>query len=123
MFLSKKPYYGDLDYPEGPSTQYLRILVPNTIESMVFGTRDLKYWVLGPSGLGSSAAAESWCGLWGFMRLLPYSRRQEFGIWLLVFFWLAFRFYVKALGSEDGHVSTFWLLLQRLLVLKRRRRN
>ena len=24
---------------------------PNAIKSMVFGTRDLKYWVLGPSGL------------------------------------------------------------------------
>ena len=30
-------------YPEGPSTQYLRTLVPNTIKGMVFGTRDLKY--------------------------------------------------------------------------------
>ena len=36
--------------PEGPSTQYLRILVPNTIRSMVFGARDLKYWLPGPSG-------------------------------------------------------------------------
>ena len=36
---------------EGPSTQYLRTLVPNTIKSMVFGTRDLKYWVFGPSGV------------------------------------------------------------------------
>ena len=36
--------------PEGPSTQCLRSLVPNTIKSMVFGTRDLKYCVLGPSG-------------------------------------------------------------------------
>ena len=33
--------------PEGPSTQYyLRFLVPK----MVFGTRVLQYWVLGPSG-------------------------------------------------------------------------
>ena len=37
--------------PEGPSTQYLRSLVPNTIKSMVFGTRNLKYWLLGPSGM------------------------------------------------------------------------
>ena len=29
---------------------YLRSLVPNTMKSMVLGTRDLKYWVLGPSG-------------------------------------------------------------------------
>ena len=36
--------------PEGPSTQYLRTLVPDTIKSMVLGTRSLKYWVLGPSG-------------------------------------------------------------------------
>ena len=36
--------------PEGPSTQYLSSLVPNTIQSMVFGTRSLKYWLLGPSG-------------------------------------------------------------------------
>ena len=32
--------------PEGRSTQYSRTLVPNTIKSMVFGTRE----VLGPSG-------------------------------------------------------------------------
>ena len=38
-----------LAHIEGPSTQYLRTLVPNTIKSMVFGTRNLKYWVLGPS--------------------------------------------------------------------------
>ena len=40
-------------FPRGsyPSTQYLRLLVPKTITSMVFGTRDLKYWVLGPLGL------------------------------------------------------------------------
>ena len=37
--------------PGGPSTQYLRCLVPNTIKNMVFGTTVLKYWVLGPSGL------------------------------------------------------------------------
>ena len=41
-------------YPEGPSTQYLRTLVPNTIQGMAFGTRILKYWVLGPSGLCGS---------------------------------------------------------------------
>ena len=35
---------------EGPSTQDSLTLVPNTIKSMVFGARDLKYWVLGPSG-------------------------------------------------------------------------
>ena len=36
--------------PEGPSTEYLRLLFPNTMKSMVFGTRVLEYWVLGPSG-------------------------------------------------------------------------
>ena len=39
----------DLKNPEGPSTQHLRSLVPKAINSMVFGTRVLKYWVLGPS--------------------------------------------------------------------------
>ena len=36
--------------PEGPSSQYLRTLVPKAIKAMVLGTRDLTYWVLGPSG-------------------------------------------------------------------------
>ena len=36
--------------PEGPSTQYLRTLVPKTIPFMAFGTRVLKCWVLAPSG-------------------------------------------------------------------------
>ena len=35
--------------PEGSSTQYLRFLVPNTIKGVVFGTRNLKCCVLGPS--------------------------------------------------------------------------
>ena len=35
--------------PEGPSTQYLSSPVPNPTESMVFWSRNLKYWVLGPS--------------------------------------------------------------------------
>ena len=47
---------GQLSSPEGPSTQYLRPLVPNTIKSMVFGTRVLKCWVLGPSGQGFQKA-------------------------------------------------------------------
>ena len=38
-------------YPEGPSTQNLRSLIPKTIPCMVFGTRVMKYWVLGPSEL------------------------------------------------------------------------
>ena len=36
--------------PEGPSTQYLRTLIPNTIKGIVFRTRVLKDWVLGASG-------------------------------------------------------------------------
>ena len=35
---------------EGPSTQYLSCLFPNTTKSMVSGTKSLKHWVLGPSG-------------------------------------------------------------------------
>ena len=35
---------------EGPSTHKSRILVPKTIPLMVFGTKGLKYWALGPSG-------------------------------------------------------------------------
>ena len=46
----RKPH---LHCREGPSTQYLRTLVPNSILLMVFGTRVLKYWVLGPSGLAT----------------------------------------------------------------------
>ena len=34
----------------GPGTQDLRFLVPKAILSMVFETRVLKHWVLGPSG-------------------------------------------------------------------------
>ena len=36
--------------PKGPSTQYLRSLVTKAINGMDFGTRVLKYWVLGPFG-------------------------------------------------------------------------
>ena len=36
--------------PEGPSTQYLRTLVPKAIPLMVFGTRVVEYWVIGPAG-------------------------------------------------------------------------
>ena len=38
-------------YSEGPSSPNLSSLVPNTIKSMFSGTRNLKYWVLGPSGV------------------------------------------------------------------------
>ena len=36
--------------PEGSNTQHLKSLVPKTRPGMGFGTRSLKYWVLGPSG-------------------------------------------------------------------------
>ena len=41
--------------PEGPSNQDIRTLVPKAIKGMVFGTRVLIYWVLGPSGLWQPA--------------------------------------------------------------------
>ena len=40
---------GPSEFPKGPSTQYLRALIPNTIKVMVFGTRDKKIlgtWIL-----------------------------------------------------------------------------
>ena len=51
----------DITDPEGPSpsTQYLRLLVPTAIPFMVFGTRVLKYWVLGPLGRVSQGLAGS----------------------------------------------------------------
>ena len=36
--------------PEGPSTQHVRLLIPESLEGMMSGTRDLKYWILGPFG-------------------------------------------------------------------------
>ena len=48
------PRCQSLQFPEGPSSQYLRSLVSKTIPLMVFGTGNLKYWVLGPSGIGPS---------------------------------------------------------------------
>ena len=38
-----------MQIPEVPSTRYVRALVPNTTKGMLFGTRVLEYWVLGPS--------------------------------------------------------------------------
>ena len=45
--------------PQGPSTQYLRTLVPKTMYGMAFGTRVLKKWVRAPSGLGHPLAQRS----------------------------------------------------------------
>ena len=49
------------------------LLDPNTIKSMVFGTRDLKYWVLGPSGTRSEEpmaldAGLDLCTTWRLLR-------------------------------------------------------
>ena len=41
-------------HPEGPSTQCIALLVPEAIPSMGSGSRDLKYWVLGPSWIHRS---------------------------------------------------------------------
>ena len=43
---------GTASHPESPSTQYSRFLFPKPIPTMVSGTRDPKYWVVGPSGSG-----------------------------------------------------------------------
>ena len=53
---SKDPFQ---QVPEGPSTQYERTLVPKTMKSIVFGTRNLKYWLLGPSGSSIETSTDS----------------------------------------------------------------
>ena len=54
LFLSSLDlgvWHGSIFFPpQGPSTHYFRILVPNTVLSRVFGTRVLKCWVLEPFG-------------------------------------------------------------------------
>ena len=52
--LDQEPLLGPLliGIPEGPSTQYSRTLVPKTTKGVVFGSRVLIRWVLGPSALG-----------------------------------------------------------------------
>ena len=61
-------WWDELSSPEDPSTIYLRTLVPNTIKDMVIGTREIKHWVLGPSGLS---------------KLFPYSRPPDVSTWRL----------------------------------------
>ena len=82
-------------YPEGPSTQYLRTLVPKTIPLMAFGTRVLKYWVLGPSGTLTEGYQKPWfrespfswalepdCRIRMFMCFLgPYFSLFQKGVW------------------------------------------
>ena len=50
FLISEAAYVGSPDSPEGPSIQKERTLVPGAVPLMVFGTRDLKYWIFGPSG-------------------------------------------------------------------------
>ena len=59
--------------PEGPSTQYSRSLSSKAILLMVFGTRIIKYWVLGPSGKYCSFGSEG-VGLTG--DILQHPNRQ-----------------------------------------------
>ena len=58
--LCRTPTFWSLMHvAKGSSIQDLRLLVPNTINSMVFETRNLKYRVLGPCEYGSIRATES----------------------------------------------------------------
>ena len=50
MCTAMKDDAWNLQNPKGPSTQYLRTLVPKVIRGMVFGIRVFKSWVLGPFG-------------------------------------------------------------------------
>ena len=42
--------YATKKHLDGPSSQYSRTRVPNVIQGMVLGTRNLRFWVLGISG-------------------------------------------------------------------------
>ena len=68
-----------LAYLEGPSTQYLRSLVQKASPLLVLGARDLEYWVLGPSGLGSRQGDHG--SMPGPHR---YVKQQPFGLFLQV---------------------------------------
>ena len=54
------PMFLEVEIPKGPSTQYFGTSVPKTINRMVFGTRNRKYWVLGPSGNGMQDPHDPW---------------------------------------------------------------
>ena len=60
---------GPDQYPEGPSTQYLRFLVPKSIQGMVLGTRSLKYFGTWTLWVGHSSCTRqsprSSCGTGG----------------------------------------------------------
>ena len=80
---------------EGPRTRCLRALTPKIIPLIVFGTRDLKYWVLGPSGCGCCAASYSQTP--GRIQ----KNRFTFGLSFLG---------PKEVQDPDSGGSTFWLL-------------
>ena len=61
-------------YPEGPSAQYVRTLVPKTIHLIAFGTKLLKYSVLGPSGV-RKAYVKSFLGI--FLPLTSYTPPKQ----------------------------------------------
>ena len=61
--------------PEGPSTQFLRTLVPKTSKGMVFGARVLKYWVLGPAWLDGRAISSLDIGV--YVDSLFYALRKS----------------------------------------------
>ena len=63
---------------EGPSAEHLRTLVPNTIEGMVFGTRDLKY-LLGPSGKTLRLLGDCWLAQGSNCN---YSKKEAHGVGL-----------------------------------------
>ena len=52
----------NLPCPRGSKYPMFKNLVPNTIKGMVFVTRDLKYWVLEPSGCGPSLGTSGGSG-------------------------------------------------------------
>ena len=75
--------------PKGPSTQSVRTLVPKTIKSLVFETRTLKYWVLGPSGQGRCrTSTQTFTAkalvLGGFPEVYAWSQKKLHKYWVAV---------------------------------------
>ena len=75
--------------PEGPSSQYLRLLAPNTISLMAFGTRGLKYWIRGPFECRAQVPLRVWF----------WKRSQILGTWTL---WDNFQAGQRDAGSAHG---------------------
>ena len=86
------PFAVAYEFPEGQDTCYLRLLVPKSIKGIVFGTRIIKYSVVGPSGLlgACKASLDPGCCL-RYPMLLPCVQRlhattRAFGqvrVWVL----------------------------------------